>query len=169
MRKYIWPLFAIILLAGTSCQQKVNIEKEKEAIMAVLREEGAATVAKDKERVFDVHVRDSTESRLELGIYGYNIYKGWDEVSALLDDFVGGGSQLTNPVNVKENVILKVAGNSAWLTCDNIWTWSVDGVQGGYNNIQIVFLEKIKGEWKISFTAYYTKPQPVEEFEVPID
>ena len=33
MRRYLWPLFAIILIAGTSCQQ--NIEKEKEAILAV--------------------------------------------------------------------------------------------------------------------------------------
>ena len=169
MRRYFWPLFAIFIIAGTSCQQKVNIEKEKEAILTVLYEEGAAAIAKDKERVFDVHVQDSMESRLELGIYGYNIYKGWDEVKNLLDDFVGGDLQLANPVNVKENVILKVAGKSAWLTCDNLWTWSVDGVQGGYNNIQIVFLEKIKGEWKISFTAYYTKPEPVENIEVPID
>lgn len=167
MRRYFLPVFAIIILAATSCQQ--NIEKEKEAILAVLQEESDAVVANDKERVFAVHVRDSLESRWELGIYGYNMYKGWNEVQTLLSDFMGDGMGNTDPVNVKENMTLKVAGKSAWLTCDNIWKWTVDGHPGGYNNIQITFLEKIKGEWKISFSAYYTKPVPIEDLQEPVN
>ena len=167
MRRYLWPLFAILLLAGTSCQQ--NIEKEKEAILAVLQEEAEASVSKDIERLFAVHVKDSLESRMELGIYGYNTFRGWDEVQTLIGDFMEGDMQLENPVNHKENMILKVAGKSAWLTCDNIWEWTVDGHSGGYNNIQILFLEKIKGDWKISFSAYYTKPEPFKEAVEPIE
>ncbi len=167
MRRYLWPLFAIILLAGTSCQQ--NIEKEKEAILAVFQKEADAAVANDNESIFALHVKDSLESRLELGIYGYNTYKGWDEVQTLLGGFVKGDQQIADPVNFKENVILKVTGKSAWLTCDNIWQWTVDGHQGGYNNIQISFLEKIKGEWKISFSAYYTKPEHFKEIEQSIE
>ncbi len=56
-------------------------------------------------------------------------------------------------------MVIKVTGNTAWLTCDNIWEWTIDGNKGGYSNIQVTFLEKIKGEWKISFAAYYSKPQ----------
>lgn len=168
MRKYLWPLFAIIFIAATSCQQKIGIEKEKEAILAVIHEEADATLAMDKERVFAVHVQDSMETRLELGIYGYRTYKGWDEVGALLGDFLEGGLLGTDPVNAKENVVIKVTGNCAWFTCDNTWSWSVDGEPGGYSNIQIVFLEKIQGEWKISFSAFYSKPVPVTEFEEAI-
>ena len=62
-------------------------------------------------------------------------------------------------MNRKENMVIKVTGNTAWLTCDNIWEWTIDGNKGGYSNIQVTFLEKIKGEWKISFAAYYSKPQ----------
>ena len=148
MRKYLWPLFAIILIAGTSCQQKVNIEKEKEAILAVFQEQADAIKAGDVERALAVHVQDSLETRLELGIYGYRTYKGWDEVGKLMGDALDGW-QVEDAVNRKENMILKVTGNTAWLTCDNIWEWSVDGEPGGYDNIQITFLEKIKGEWKI--------------------
>ncbi|MCK5137792.1 MAG: hypothetical protein KAR19_18545 [Bacteroidales bacterium] len=168
MRKYLWPLFALSLLAGTSCQQKIGIEKEKEAILAVFQEEVAAIRAGDMERALAVHVQDSMETRLELGIYGYHTYKGWDEVGSLLEDALEGW-QVEDAVNWKENVILKVTGNTAWLTCDNIWEWSFEGEPGGYNNIQITFLEKIKGEWKISFSAYYTKPVPVTEFDKAID
>ena len=169
MKNFVWYLLAIVLLTGTSCEQKINVEKEKEAILAVLQEEGAAMIAKDKERVFDVHVRDSLETRVELGMYGYNTYSGWDELKILLGDVTKGNDPIEDPVNTKENLIIKVIGNSAWLICDNLWKWTIKGEPGGYNNVQIVFLEKIKGEWKISFTAYYSKSMPEEEVEVPVN
>lgn len=168
MKKKLLVPFVTMLILGTSCQQNVNVEKEKEAIMAVLQEEADAIKAMDKERVFAVHMKDSYETRLELGIYGYNVLQGWDEVGVLLGDVAENGLGVENPVNSKENVILKVTGNSAWVTCDNIWKWTVGGQSGGFNNIQIVFLEKIKGDWKISFAAYYTKGTPPTEVEAPI-
>ena len=162
MKSYLWSFFAILIIAATSCQLVTDVEKEKEAILAVLQEESDASLAMDKERVFALHVKDDLETRLELGEYGYNTYKGWDEVSGLLGDALSGDGALMgeNAVNRKENMIIKVTGNTAWLTCDNIWEWNIDGDKGGYSNIQVNFLEKIQGEWKISFAAYYSKSQP---------
>ena len=162
MKIFVGTILTVLLIAGTSCQPKVNVEKEKEAIMAVLEEEGAAALAKDKDRMFALHVQDDMETRLELGEYGYNTYTGWNEVGKLLGDAVGGEGALggADAVSKKENVVIKVTGNTAWLTCDNIWEWTVDGKKGGYSNIQVNFLEKIKGKWLISFAAYYSKPQP---------
>jgi hypothetical protein len=161
MKIFVGTILAILVIAGTSCQQAINVEKEKEAILAVLQEEGDAALAKDKDRMFALHVQDELETRLELGEYGFNTYKGWDEVGVLLGDALSGDGTLmeANAVNKKENMIIKVTGNTAWLTCDNIWEWTTDGVTGGYSNIQVTFLEKMKGEWKISFAAYYSKPQ----------
>ena len=160
MRNCLWSLFVIVLFAGTSCQQEGRIEKEKEAIIAVLKEEADANIAKDKDRLFALHVQDNLETRLELGEYGFNTYAGWDAIKPLIDDFIDGAQQADDAVNRKENMIIKVMGNCAWLTCDNIWKWNIDGEPGGYNNIQVTFLEKIKGEWKISFSSYYSKPMP---------
>ena len=56
MKIFVGTILAILILAGTSCQQAVNVEKEKEAILAVLDEESAAMLAMDKERVFALHV-----------------------------------------------------------------------------------------------------------------
>jgi len=161
MKIFVGTIMAILVIAGTSCQQAVNVEKEKEAILAVLEEESAAMLENDTERVFDLHVQDELETRLELGEYGFNTYSGWDEVSGLLGDALSGDGELigSNAVNRKENMIIKVTGNTAWLTCDNIWEFNSNGEKGGYSNIQVNFMEKIKGEWKISFAAYYSKPQ----------
>ncbi len=120
MKFFESTILVILVIAGTSCEQAVNVEKEKEAIRAVL-----------------------------------------EEVSGLLGDALSADGSLiaSNAVNRKENMIIKVTGNTAWVTCDNIWEYSSDGEKGGYSNIQVNFLEKIKGEWKISFAAYYSKPQ----------
>ena len=162
MKIFVGSIFAILLFVGTSCQPSVNVEKEKEAIMTLLKAEGDAALARDMELVSDIYVHDELTTRLEMGQYGYNRYEGWEEVERLIGDFLEGEGSLggDNPVNRKENVLIKVMGNTAWLTCDNIWEWTIEGEKGGYNNIQVLFFEKIKGDWKISFTAYYTKPQP---------
>lgn len=160
MKIFIGSIFAILLFAGSSCQQAVDIEKEKEAILAVLKEEGEAALSKDKEAMFALHVQDEFETRLEMGQYGHTRYNGWEEVQGLLGDYLSGEDELggDNPENTRENVVIKVTGNTAWLVSDNKWEWTVDGIKEGYTNINITFFEKIKGEWKISFAAYYNLP-----------
>lgn len=165
MKNYLLTLFAIILLAGTSCQEKIDIEKEKEAIMAVIQEEGDAFAAMDMERLFAVHVQDSLDTRLGLGENSYTIYAGWDEIKSNFEGSTESGWEIEDPKNLKENVILKVTDGSAWLICDNIWKWNYEGEPGERVNIQITFLEKIEGKWKISFTAFVAKPVPKEEAE----
>lgn len=76
MRKYFFPLFVLAILIGTSCEPSVNVEKEKEAIMAVLQEESEGLKSMDKDRIFATHIQGSEEVRMELGVYGYNTYQG---------------------------------------------------------------------------------------------
>lgn len=168
MKKYVLVLFALILLAGTSCQEKSDIEKEKEAIMAVIQEEGDAAAEFDMERLTAVHVQDSQDTRFSLGENNYTIITGWDEIKSYFEEAWSEMdiTEYENVKNLKENVILKVMDGCAWLICDNIWKWNYEGEPGGFDNIQITFLEKIEGEWKISFTAFVTKPEPEDEEDV---
>lgn len=124
--------------------------------MSLLEEESAATIAGDFEKYSATHIQDDLETRVEMGIYGHHVYKGWEEVSRVMRDFIEGHPG-GNAVNRKENVIMKVTGNTAWLTCDNIWISEDTPGEILYNNLQIVFFEKVKGAWKISFSAYYSK------------
>jgi hypothetical protein len=155
MKLFTWSVVSLFALFTLSCQ-KTDQEREKEAILAVLEEESAATLAGDFDRYKATHVHDDLETRIEMGIHSYRVYRGWDEISKTMSDYIVGNTN-TGGVNRKENLIIKVNGNSAWLTCDNIWDSSTSPGEILYNNLQIVFLEKIKGEWKISFSAYYTK------------
>ena len=169
MKKIIFSILALSLIAGSSCQEKIDIEKEKEAIMAVLQERGDAMVTRDMERLFAIHVQDSLDTRLDYPTSGennYTIYAGWDEIKSLFESWAEmDRTGFEDTKNWKENVILKVIDDCAWLICDNHWSWKTEGEPGVRDNIQITFLEKIEGEWKISFTAFVMKPEPEEEVE----
>jgi len=162
MKLHFMSLLAIGILFTFSCQ-RVNPEKEKAAIMDVLNEEAAASLAGDFQRYAATHIQDDLETRVEMGIHSYNVYKGWEEISTVMHDFMDG-NPLTDAVNRKENVRIKVNGNSAWLICDNIWETDVPEKHIVFNNLQTVFLEKVKGEWKISFASYYSKGNPDESY-----
>ena len=168
MKKIIFSFLALSLIAGSSCQEKIDIEKEKEAIMAVLQERGDAMIENDMERLFAIHVQDSLDTRLDypLDENNYTIYAGWDEIKSLFESWAEmDRTGFEDAKNWKENVILKVIDDCAWLICDNHWSFKSEGEPGVRDNIQITFLEKIEGEWKISFTAFIQKPEPEKEVE----
>jgi hypothetical protein len=161
MRNYLLPLLAIFLLVGVSCQSGSSDLNSEEALLAVLQQEAEAFIAGDLEAVFALHTQDSKETRLELGIHGFNVYQGWEKIKPLLTD-AAPGMQNIDAVNTRENVISKISGNTAWLSCDNVWEWTVNGEPTGFSNLQVIFFEKVKGQWKISFASYYSKLTPAD-------
>ena len=148
---------AIIAIAMTSCQQKINIENEKEAILAVLNGESNEFIKYDLEGLANLHIQDETALRLEGG---ENVYHGWNEIKDLYQRYIDANksfnqkNETDNWINTKENVITKVFRNTAWSLCDNIWKWDIDGEAKGFNNKQLTFFEKVDGKWKISSIAF---------------
>jgi hypothetical protein len=182
MRKFCLTIstavFLLFLLNGIQAQttqtkssqskEKVDVTKEKEAILKVLKEEGDAFAVNDFKRIAAVHIGDNTATRLEQGSDSYKIYKGWDEIKKLYDSYIKANttdSSWKSPKNLKENIIIKVFGNSAWVLCDNKWKYVYKDaagkeVAGEDTNMQIAFFEKIDGQWKFSFNAFVQKPEP---------
>jgi hypothetical protein len=160
MKKNLCLLIAFLFLSCYSCQEKIDMEKEKAAVIEVLKDEGSTFAANDLEGVFALHVQDTLATRLD----GYRIYKGWDEIKSLYESYAAGNMQDTawkNPRNIKENIICKVTGNTAWLICDNIWKYEFNDKPVEWNNVQIAFFEKVDGKWKFSFNAFIP-PRPKE-------
>lgn len=163
---HLLPLFGIFLV--TACQttvqtEEVDVEKEKEAITNLLTAEATFVAELDIDSIIAQHVQDEVDSRLQLRKESYTIYDGWEEVKALFDSWRDMDmSNMANIRNSKDNMIIKVGNNWAWLICDNIWEYDLEGETVKDVNIQINFLEKIDGEWKFSFQAYITKPEPDE-------
>ena len=154
-------LSALILVPAAallfaSCQKTVDIEKEKEAIIKVINAETDAYLARDFEAMYATHVHDSLNMRLTAGADNYVFLEGWENVSKHMtgdktEDDLGPDLHITVE---KSNYKMKVYPSSAFVVCDQKWTSDYGDGKTEINSIQVRFLEKIKGEWKISFVSF---------------
>ena len=156
MKKYLLTLFAFILLAGNSCQEKIDIEKEKAAIIAVIEEETNACIAGDFTRQSETYVQDETTVRLAADKNGYEYYAGWEDLSAFLKSGTEGGFErlgFTNPKNKKTDYRIKVYNESAWAIFNEDWDLDYQGETLNFKGPGVRFLEKVDGEWKIVYMS----------------
>ena len=163
MKKYVFTLFALILLAGTSCQEKIDIEKEKAAIISVIEEETNAYLARDFDRLVATHVQDETNVRLGAGKSGYDYVVGWEEISSGFKEAIENNPESDGSKEVKTNYKIKVYGESAWAVFDN----DLYNSEGELTNksIHVEFLEKVDGEWKIVYLSIINISSYEEETE----
>ena len=139
---------------------------EEKAVIKVLKEEGDTFAKHNWDALSALHVRDETAVRM-AGVE--NVIQGWDNIQSLLQGYIDRNrtNPVKNPVNLKENIVIKVTGNTAWLVCDNIWKWEEfegeDLESLGFDNKQIAFFEKVDGKWKFSFNAFIAKPEIVKD------
>ncbi len=156
MRYTILSLFVFVALVFTSCEQPIDFEKEKAAIIEVMRQETQTYIDRDFEAMYATHVQDSMNMRLSAGADNYVFAEGWEEVAKHMtgdqteDDL---GSDLHIAFD-KYNYRMKIYPSSAFVVCDQKWTSSYGEDVTEINSIQVRFLEKIKGEWKISFVSF---------------
>ena len=169
MKKYVLTLFALILLAGTSCQEKIDIEKEKEAIIVVIEEETDAYLDRDFDRLAATWVQDETIIRLGASKSGYGYWVGWEEIGSDIKESIEGVSEPDGSKEVKTNYKIKVYRESAWAVFDNEHYNSEGELTG--KSIHVEFLEKVNGEWKIvylcivSTSSYEDEGDDEEEIE----
>ncbi len=145
MKKYLWTLFALIILAGTSCQEKIDIEKEKEAIKAVIEKETNAYFARDIDQQFEAFLQDETTVGVAVGKDG--LADGWEEFSAFYKGMYENSPEPTNLQVKNKNYIIKVYKDCAWAVYDEYSVDENDSISSGPRCIR--FMEKVDGEWKI--------------------
>ena len=137
-------------------EQKVDLEKEREKIIALINQETDAYLARDYDAVYDTHVQDSLNMRLTAGADNYVFLEGWEEVGKhmLSDETEDDLSSDLHIAVEKSNYRMKIYPNSAFVVCDQKWTSTYGEDVNEINSIQVRFLEKIEGEWKISFVSW---------------
>jgi len=172
MRYSILFLSLGLALLSTGCETAVDMEKEKAAIIEVINQETETYLARDFEGMFATHVQDSLNMRLTAGADNYVFIEGWEDVSKHMtgdetEDELGPNMH----INVeKSNYRMKLYPNSAFVVCDQKWTSDYGDGVNEINSIQVRFLEKIDGEWKISFVSFigtsgYEEMEETEELE----
>jgi len=147
----IWAL--LIFLFCNSCTERTDITKEKQSILKLLQEEGDAFAARDIQRFSANFIMDSTFTRLDY----YDVTKGWNDHEMLVESWMkinAADTVYTNILNSKENAIIKVYEQTAWVICENKWTASKNGIPEEFVDRQIAFLEKVNGKWKFAFIAF---------------
>lgn len=160
MRKYLWTLFAAILLTGTSCQEKIDIEIEKEAIKAVIQEERASFLDRDLSRVEATWVQESTSRKYYMNAGGITKIIGWTEVrksdkKAIERDI---SDKYENLDAKYSNFEIIVYGNTALVFHDTQWSGKYQGEEINTVQARILHLEKVEGEWKLDLMAMYRIP-----------
>ena len=160
MKKFYFIIFPCVVLLFYACKPKVDIEKETEAIKALIHNETQAFLQNDTAKVLSYYVQDDYQTRLSASCDTLVIYRGWKELSAFFKNANTAG--MSNPKNTKEFIQIKVIGDAAWAIYKDNWEYSLIktiSVPGSTRDTIITTtgsllctmnLEKKVNEWKIS-------------------
>jgi hypothetical protein len=157
MKKTISVLFAFLLMVNYSCKEKIDVEKEKEAILAVMEEEKDSYWASDFERWSATYLQDSTAMRMGSSRNGFSLISGWDSISSNIKPDVVRKKEV--PKEVKTPIRIKIYKESAWVVYDTE-RFNNKG-ESVLKQIETFFYEKHDGKWKIilrdlaGVTSYY--------------
>ncbi|MDB4582289.1 hypothetical protein N9164_03985 [Draconibacterium sp.] len=146
MKNYLSIILTVLLLTGISCQQKIDIEKEKEEIKKAIWNGTNAWKAKSLEQISATYVHDDNVFRLGAGKNGYIITEGWSEIENMYKTYFEDYPEPIDTEYQKLNFRIKLYKNYAWAIHDEI----AETATGEENKLKIVhFLEKQDSKWKV--------------------
>lgn len=143
------------------------IEDDEAAIRRVLDEVHAAVWTKDFERFARHHVQADYARRWVWWLPDVLVIKeGWDAIGERLARIMAD-PMMPDGVSTqvkRENFNLRVEGNMAWVTFDQVSpatpNWSM-GIAGTSREMRV--LEKHDGEWKVAFVAMVNRNRPLPD------
>jgi DNA-binding CsgD family transcriptional regulator len=145
----------------------IPIEDDEAAIRRVLDEVHAAVWTKDFERFARHHVQADYARRWAWWLPDTLVIKeGWEAIGERLARIMAD-PMMPDGVSTRverENFNLRVEGNMAWVTFDQVSptppNWSV-GIAGISREMRV--LEKHDGEWKVAFVAMVNRSRPLPD------
>ncbi len=160
MKTNLFVLLILAVLAATACQEQIDVDKEKEAIIAVVNAESNAYLARDFETLSSYMVQDSLHIQLYASKWNFEYVVGWeDAVEGYKKDFANDSAwnKMKNPRLERKNYYIKVYPQSAWAVFKTIYKWDEDTITHKWKVIETRFLEKVDGEWKITYVNNVSK------------
>lgn len=164
--KHLISLVTVILLALSSCEAKIDIVKEKEAIKAVIEEERAAFFDRDFSRVEATWKQESTSRKIYMfeqnGAWIFGELKGWTEIAKSDKENIDEGdfwNDIEDWDNEYFNIDINVYGNTALVFHDAKFSGKQQGEEIDDRDKRILHLVKIGGKWKLDLMALYGIPK----------
>lgn len=152
MKKTVCKLLVLILFAGTSCEEKIDIEKEKEAIIAAIENETNSHLARDIDQHSKSFLQDESLVMQFAGKEDYEAYNGWENISSLYKEYYEDSPSPSTDKYQFTNYNIKVYKESAWAVYDETSHNSEGEFLGKNTSVRI--LEKVDGEWKIVYLSF---------------
>ena len=158
MKKIIFSILALLLIAGSgSCQEKIDIEKEKEAIKAVIEQAMAALHEADYDQIVNTWLHEPYVLASYASKYNQWHVKGWQEMDEGAKKYASNYDSLKLDRDWEyvsfENYdyTIRVYQQCAWASFYSkyIYTWQ----EANYDkeSLQVVFLERHEDEWNIIY------------------
>ena len=142
----------LLIFFLSACKSKTNIEKETEAIKAVINAETQAWIDRNPDKMKEYYIQDEFQTRVNIQDSVYSINIGWEQRSPAIDtltkyrDWVGVDQFKVE----KDFLVIKVMGETAWAILRETQNMIYNGSPATSGSIIEIVLEKEKGEWKIS-------------------
>jgi hypothetical protein len=162
MRKLFYALIAFSLMPVTSCQQKIDIVKEEEAIKAVIEGEIKASFNGDYETWESFFAHEPYTYWLQANNETYVSWKGWEEISSQMKQYVKPDRKGSITYEGNSDYTISVYQESALAVFKCKFSIEADE----YLGLEVRALEKKDGEWKITYLGtVYSSTYEKEEVE----
>jgi len=161
MKNRMLLLTAVIFIALSSCEEKIDIEKEKEAIKAVFEQEKDGFFAQDLEAMAETWIQEPSSVKMYMSAEGQTKFEGWEAINKNSREEVADTTWDRKLVTVtfKDYQINILDDESAWVMCNALWEGTNQGAPMQIVQTRIQVLEKTDGKWKFALMALYNQPQ----------
>jgi hypothetical protein len=166
MKKYLLVLFYLFFLTGISCKEKIDVEKEKEAIKTVFEQEKAAYFNQDNNAIGEFWMKEPSSMKYWLSSDGPNKIDGWDNINMSQKKETEDNSWDRKKVTATySDFQINIMGESAWVYCATTWEGVFRGDTMKAKQNRFVVLRKVDGKWKYALHAILQIPEktPVKQ------
>ena len=145
-------VFAFFILLFNSCTNNIDIEKEEEAIKAVIENETNSYLMKNSEQRSKLFLHDESVIVLVSGKKSYGYAVGYDQIIESHKINVENNPIPSTDKFKNSNYKIKVYEKSAWVVYDEMLYSSTGEFIEKVINVR--FLEKVDREWKIVYLSH---------------
>lgn len=151
---------AVVIVALAACEEKIDVEKEKNAIKAVLEQEKSGFFNKDAEAMAETWIQEPSSVKIYMLGDGQKKFTGWDAIrkhdEENLADTTWDRTKYT--LTFRDYKIDLLDDEAAWVMCEAHWSGVENDVPTESIQTRINILRKDQGKWRFALMAIYNQP-----------
>lgn len=159
--KNLTLLFTAIVLASlASCEEKIDVENEKDAIKAVFEQEKAGFFNGDVEAMAETWIHEPSSVKIYMLHNGQRKFEGWDAIKKHDEENVADTTWDRKQfiVTFRDFKIELLDDDAAWVMCETHWDGNENNEPIKLIQTRINVLKKDQGKWKFALMAIYNQP-----------